>query len=314
MLKRLVTGFTGTLMILSVAGGAAAFPDRPVTFVVPFSAGGGTDGVARAFQPQFAEALGGDVVVKNTAGASGTVGAAEAANAKPDGYTLGFLPIGPATIQPHLRKLPYDLGSWEFVCNVTSSPVTLMTQKASSINSLDEMKKAAADAPGKYVYGSSGPGTIPHLAMAATADKLGLTMKHVPHKGTANAMKSMAGGVIQYFADTPVVLSRYDVKALATFTQERIPGLENVPTMKELGYDMQFSVWRGIFAPKGTPADVVAKLDQACKSATESEGFKSFSEKTNTDILYMDSKSFGAFAQAEFEKNGAILKAAGLKK
>lgn len=314
MLKRLVTGFTGTLMVLSVAGGAAAFPERPVTFVVPFSAGGGTDGVARAFQSQFAEALGGDVVVKNTAGASGTVGAAEAANAKPDGYTLGFLPIGPATIQPHLRKLPYDLGSWEFVCNVTSSPVTLMTQKDSPVKSLDDMKKAAADAPGKYVYGSSGPGTIPHLAMAATADKLGLEMKHVPHKGTANAMKSMAGGVIQYFADTPVVLSRYDVKALAAFTTERIPGLENVPTMKELGYDMQFSVWRGIFAPKGTPADVVAKLDMACKAATESEGFKAFSEKTNTDILYMDSKAFGAFAQAEFEKNGAILKAAGLKK
>jgi len=124
----------------------------------------------------------------------------------------------------------------------------------------------------------------------------------------------MAGGVIQYFADTPVVLSRFDVKALATFTAERIPALKDVPTMKELGYDMQFSVWRGIFAPKGTPADAVAKLAAACETAAASDGFKAFAKKTNTDILYMDSKAFAAFAQSEFKKNGEILKAAGLKK
>lgn len=314
MLKRVAMGFAAASMALTASGAAVAFPERPVTLIVPFSAGGGTDGVARAFQPHFGEALDGDIVVKNTAGASGTVGAAEAASAGADGYTLGFLPIGPATIQPHLRQLPYGMDSWEPVCSVTSNPVVLMTQKDSPMNSLEDMKKAVGDAPGDFVYGSSGPGTIPHLAMAATEGQLGLKMKHVPHKGTANAMKSMAGGVIQFFADTPVVLSRYDVKPLASFTAERIPGLDDVPTMKEMGYDLQFSVWRGIFAPKGTPAEAVAKLEAACKAATESDGFKEFSAKTNTDILFMDSKGFGDFVKAEFEKNGTILEAAGLKK
>ena len=314
MLKSLITGVAAITMTVAVAGTASAYPDRPVTFVVPFSAGGGTDGVARAFQMQFAKALGGDVVVKNTAGASGTVGAAEAANAKPDGYTLGFLPIGPATIQPHLRKLPYGIDSWEPVCNITSSPVVLMAKKGSPITSVEEMKKEVGAAPGKFVYGSSGPGTIPHLAMAATESALGLKMKHVPHKGTADAMKSMAGDVINFFADTPVVVSRYDVQPLAAFTSERIAGLEDTPTMKEMGYDLQFSVWRGLFAPKGTPADVVAKLDAACKAAASSDGFKEFGKKTNTDILYMDSVAFSGFVKSEFEKNGEILKAAGLKK
>ena len=314
MLKRIVTSLAVASVTLVAAGGANAFPDHPVTMVVPFSAGGGTDGVARAFQMYFAKALGGDVVVKNTAGASGTVGAAEVANAKADGYTLGFLPIGPVAIQPHLRKLPYDMESWESVCSITSSPVVLMTKKGNGINTLEDMKAKVGAEPGKYVYGSSGPGTIPHLAMAAAESAMGLKMKHVPHGGTAPAMKSMAGDVIQFFADTPVVVTRYDVTPLAAFTTERIPSLESVPTMKELGYDLQFSVWRGLFAPKGTPKDVVAKLDAACKAATESDGFKDFSAKTSTDILYMGSKDFAAFVKSDFEKNGEILKAAGLKK
>ncbi len=314
MLKRFIAGLATVSVTLAVAGAASAFPERPVTMIVPFSAGGGTDGVARAFQMYFAKALGSDVIVKNTAGASGTVGAAEAANAKPDGYTLGFLPIGPAAIQPHLRKLPYDVDSWAPVCNITSSPVVLMTKKGGTIGSIDDMKKAVGAEPGKYVYGSSGPGTIPHLAMAAAETKMGLKMKHLPHKGTADAMKSMAGDVIQFFADTPVVVSRYDVTPLAAFTAERIPGLEDTPTMKELGYDLQFSVWRGLFAPKGTPADVVDRLDAACKDAATSQGFKEFSAKTNTDILYMDKTAFAGFVKSEFEKNGEILKAAGLKK
>jgi tripartite-type tricarboxylate transporter receptor subunit TctC len=314
MLKKALIGAAATTAMMVAASTSFAFPDRPVTFVVPFSAGGGTDGVARAFQQEFAKALGGTVIVKNTAGASGTVGAAEAANAKADGYTLGFLPIGPATIQPHIRKLPYSLASWEFVCNVTASPVTFMVKKDAPWNSLADFVAEVKGKPGKYVYGSSGPGTIPHLAMAATAGALGLKMKHMPDKGTANAMKSMAGGVIQAFADTPVVLSRYDVKALATFTAESIPALSDIPTMKSLGNDLQFSVWRGIFAPKGTPADVIAKLDKACAAGAASDGFKAFAKKTNTDILYMDSAKFQAFAQSEYKKNGTILEKAGLKK
>ena len=310
-MKTNLLGLASAALIATASFASADdFPSKPVTLVVPFSAGGGTDGVARAFQQDFAEALGSNVVVKNTAGASGTIGAAEAAAAKADGYTLGFLPIGPATIQPHLRDLPYDLNSWEFVCNVTASPVVFLVNKDSEASTFEDAM--AAIKGGENIYGSSGPGTIPHLAMAATADAVGAEMKHVPHKGTANAMKSMAGGVIQYFADTPVMLSRFEVKALAAYTAERIPALPDVPTMSELGHDLEFSVWRGIFAPKGTPADVVEKLSMACETAAGSEGFKAFAAETNTDILFKNSADFAAFAQSEFEKNGDILKAAGL--
>ncbi len=313
MLKTLISGLAAAGLVAGSA--AAAFPDHPVTIIVPFGAGGGTDSDARGFQPHFAAALGGaTVIVKNTDGAAGTIGAAEAAKAKPDGYTLGFLPIGPAVIQPHLRQLPYTSESFIPICNINSNPVVLMAAKDSPIGSLEDMKKTLTAEPNKYVYGSSGPGTVPHLAMAAAEMALQVKMKHVPHKGTADAMKSLAGGVIHFFADVPVVISRFETKPIAVFNDTRIPGLDSVPTMKEKGYDLSFSVWRGLFAPKGTPEPVVAALETACRKAAESPGFKEFSAKVNNDVNYMDRKAFAAFVASEVKKNGDILKSVGLTK
>lgn len=315
-MKTSLIGRVAAASLFSVlAGGAlAAYPDHPVTLIVPFTAGGGTDSDARGLQPFLSEALGATVVVKNTDGAAGTIGATEAAQAKPDGYTIGFLPIGPAVIQPHLRQLPYTIDSFIPICNINSNPVVLMTAKDSPINSIADMKKLVGAEPNKFVYGSSGPGTIPHLAIAATEKALKLQMKHVPHKGTADGMKSLAGGVIQFFADTPVVVSRFDAKPLAVFTDVRIKGLENVPTMRELGYELEFSVWRGLFVPKGTPEEVVNKLDGACRKAAEMPGFKEFSAKANNDIVYMGRKVFTSFVANEFDKNGLLLQVVGLKK
>lgn len=314
MLKHIVTCIAGASLALVATQAVAEYPDHPVTVIVPFSAGGGTDSDARGFQPFLGEALGATVIVKNVDGAAGTVGAAETAKAKPDGYTLGFLPIGPAVIQPNLRDLPYSVDSFVPVCQINTNPVVLMTSKDSQINTVEDFKKTVGATPDKYAYGSSGAGTIPHLAVAATAVAMDLKMKHIPHKGTADAMKSLVGGFIQFFADTPVVVSRFDMKPLAAFTDKRIDGLDAVPTMKEKGYDLQFSVWRGLFAPKGTPEATLAKLEAACKKASESQGFKDFSAKVNNDIAYLGRKDFGAFVTAEFAKNAKILEAAGMKK
>lgn len=314
MLKPIITGIVGAATALVATQAMAEYPDHPVTVIVPFSAGGGTDSDARGFQPFFGKALGTTIVMKNVDGAAGTVGAAETARSKPDGYTLGFLPIGPAVIQPNLRNLPYSVDSFVPVCQINANPVVLMTSKDSPINTVEDFKKTVGAAPDKYAYGSSGAGTIPHLAMAATAVAMDLKMKHIPHKGTADAMKSLAGGFIQFFADTPVVVERFDTKPLAAYTDKRIDGLDAVPTMKEKGYDLQFSVWRGLFAPKGTPEESLAKLEVACKRAAESQGFKDFSAKAHNDIAYMGRKAFTEFVAAEFKKNAKILEAAGLKK
>jgi len=314
MLKPIVTCIAGASTALVAMQAMAEYPDRPVTVIVPFSAGGGTDSDARGFQPFFGEALGTTIVMKNVDGAAGTVGAAETARSKPDGYTLGFLPIGPAVIQPNLRDLPYSVDSFVPVCQINANPVVLMTSKDSPINTIEDFKTTVASAPDKYAYGSSGAGTIPHLAIAATVVAMDLKMKHIPHKGTADAMKSLVGGFIQFFADAPVVVGRFDMKPLAAYTDKRIDGLDSVPTMKEKGYDLQFSVWRGLFAPKGTPEEMLAKLESACKKATESQGFKDFSAKVNNDIVYMGRKTFTDFVATEFAKNAKILQAAGMTK
>jgi tripartite-type tricarboxylate transporter receptor subunit TctC len=294
---------------------AADFPSRAENLVVPFGAGGNTDAVARAFQKDFSDALGGaEIVVRNVSGAAGTIGTAEAAAAKPDGYTLGVIPIGPLTTQPHLRKLPYDKDSWEYVCNLTLNPVLLLVDKNSPFNTIADVKETLSKEPNKYVYGSPGPGTIPHLALAATMGALGVQTKHLPHKGSADVMKSMAGGTIQFAADPALVMSRYDVKALASFTEKRMESLPDLPTMKESGYPMTFSIWVGVVAPKGTPADVVGKLSSACETASKGPNFTAVTSKSGTAIEYMDSAAFGDFVRAEFEKNGKILEEAGLKK
>ena len=261
-----------------VATGAAAqqYPSGPVTVIVPFGAGGGADSVMRAMQSKFAEILGEDVVVRNVSGAGGTVGAAEVASASADGQTLGFLPIGPATTQPHLRDLPYDIDSWDFVCRVTNSPVFLLTTKDSGLDSVEAVVEAAQAEPGKLAYGTPAPGSVPHLVMMAANDALGTEMKHVPHQGSAEVFRSLAGGVVQFYANIPVDIERGDLQPLAVFAEERYPGYPDVPTMAELGHDLEFSIWYGMFAPAGTPGAVVQQLSDACGDTVASEEFQAF--------------------------------------
>lgn len=302
------TALSGTVAV----GAAQAFPDGTVEMVIPFSAGGGTDIVARAFEPGFAEALGTNVVIRNVDGASGTIGAAEAANAEADGHTIGYLPIGPTTIQPHLRSVPYDIDSWEFVCLTTNNPVLLLVSEDSEFETIEDLMAAAEDGRADLVYGSSGPGTIPHVAMVATTGALDLEARHLPYEGTGPAMSAMAGGEIQLFADTPAVLEQHSVRALAAFAPERLDALPDVPTMAEIGHDLNFSVWQGIFAPAGTPEDRVEALSAACEAGAENERFLEIAADSNTNVEFLGASDFEQFARDSYETNRTLLEEAGL--
>lgn len=292
--------------LLTVSAASA----QTVEMIVPFSAGGGTDTVARVFEPGFSEALGRTVVIRNNDGASGTVGAAAAAAAKPDGNTIGYLPIGPVAIQPSLRDTPYGAESWTYICQTTSTPVFLLQASGSDKSGVEDWISQGTD--GRVVYGSSGPGTIPHLAMAAFASAAGLNAVHLPFNGTGPAMNAMAGGEIDLFVDTATVLENNDVTALAVFAQDRIDAYPDIPTMAEAGYDLEFSVWQGVFGPAGLPADQTAAFSEACKAAVEAEAFKDLAAKTNTGILYRGPQEFEEFVQKNVELNRQILTEAGL--
>lgn len=312
--KRSLCTFIVALFVFTAGTAFAVYPNRTVTMIVPFSAGGGTDGIARGFAELLGKELGQTVVVKNIAGASGTVGTAQAAKAKADGYTLGFIPIGPLTTQPHLSKLPYDDDSWEYIANITLSPLVFLVDENAPWNSIKEVAKDGEKNADKYIYGSSGPGTMPHIAMVATMQALGIQARHLPDKGTGPGMKSLAGGVTQFFADTPPLLERYAVKGLGVYSDKRLPSYQDIPTMQEQGVDLNFSVWRGIVAPKGIPEEALKSLSAASERVCNSQEFRDFIVNVKGNILYMNAEDFEAFVRAEYKKNGDILKAAGLKK
>ncbi len=295
----------------------ADFPEKPVTLIAPFNAGGGTDLLLRGFQEPFAEALGGNAVVQNMAGGSGTVAASHIAGLSPDGYTLGYLSITVSTIQPQIKDVPYDKESWTPICSVAASPTMFFVGADSEYNSLEDVKADIEAKPNALIFGSSGPGAITHLTMVAAMNGMGVMdkVKHLPHKGSGPAMKSMAGGIIQFFGDTEVMMSRYDLKPLAVFADERLASLPDVPTATEAGIAAPLNelyLWGGLFAPAGLDAEVTAKLASACEGAVQSNAFQAFAESTGTVINYRGPEEFDAFFRQQWDANKTLIEAAGL--
>jgi len=287
----------------------AAYPSGTIEMIVPFGAGGGTDTIARIFEVEFSKALGGKIVVRNIAGASGSVGAAATAKARPGGYTIGYLPIGPASIQPVLRPGTYGAQSWEYICRTADDPALLMVPTKSPINSVAELLRKDS-----LVYGSPGPGSVPHLALAALVSSAGVKATHVPYKGTAAAMNAMAGGEIEVFADVPSVVRSFEVKPIGVFASARHPGFPNVPTLTEAGYALEFSIWHGVFAPAGTPRAIVDKLVAACRTAVESPGFTERLKAVGTTPAFLGAREFEAFYRKALAANEKVLKSAGMIK
>lgn len=301
------------------AGIAAAqdFPERPLNLIVPFNAGGGTDLLLRAFAPHFAEALGGDAFVSNMAGGSGTVAAAALAGQKPDGYQLGYWSVTVATIQPQIKDMPYGLDSWTPVCSVAASPTVLFTQADSPFKTIEEVVAAVKAAPGKYLYGSSGPGAITHLTAVAAFSGLGIIddMKHLPFQGSGPALQAMAAGTIQFFGDTELFMASGDFRPLVVFNKERLASMPDVPTAAEVGIAApldELYLWGGLFAPAGLEPAVTEKLSTACETAINSDGFQKFAADTSTVLAYRNAADFEAFYRAQYAANSAIIDAAGL--
>lgn len=294
---------------------ANAFPEKPVTIVVPFAAGGGTDITTRTMQEPMTKALGGDLVVKNTAGAGGTIGVAEAARAKADGYTLSMAPVGPLTTQPHLRKLPYDIDSFDYVCLAYSAPTSIAVRKDSKFNTLKDLIDYAKANPGKLNFAVQAIGSIPHAAGLALAEAAGIEMVYLPVNGDGPALKALLDGTADLFIPHISFLSKNkdQIKSLAILQDERLSTMPDLPTAKEQGYELNFPIWGGLVAPKGTPGEAIAMLDSSCKAAIESDSFKAHMKKLGQPTAYMDGKKFETFVKEQYDQNKRLLEKAGLK-
>jgi tripartite-type tricarboxylate transporter receptor subunit TctC len=296
---------------------AEGFPERPINLVAPFNAGGGTDLLLRAFAPHMAEALGGDAFVSNMAGGSGTIAAGALAGQRPDGYQLGYWSVTVATVQPQIKDVPYGVDSWTPICSVAASPTVLFTQADSPFQTIEDVVAAVKAEPGKYIYGSSGPGAITHLTTVAAFSGLGVIdeMKHLPFQGSGPALQAMAAGTIQFFGDTELLMTRGDFRPLVVFNSERLESMPDVPTATEVGIAAPLNelyLWGGLFGPADMDPEVTATLSQACETAMNSDGFQEFATDTSTVLNYRNSADFEAFFRAQYEANSALIEAAGL--
>ena len=265
-----------TLAPLLVAAGTAtaqSFPTKPLTLIVPFPAGGPSDALARALAQGMAADFKQTVVVENIGGASGTIGLTKLVNAAPDGYTIGFGTIGTHVANAALfKKLPYDpLTGFEPIGLAGTAPLLLVAKAALPVSNLKEFIAYAEKNKAGMTYGSAGVGSISHYGCVVLLSALKLNITHVPYRGVAPAMNDLMGGHIDFMCDqTTTALPQIaggKIKALAVLSDQPLPQLPDVATAASQGYDVNLRSWNALFAPKGTPQAVMARLNEALRAA-----------------------------------------------
>ena len=297
--------FLFVVLALAVAGVAAAqeFPTRPINIVAPFPPGGQADLMARPTAAAMEKILKSPVVVVNKTGAAGAVGMAFVANSKPDGYTL-LMALSSISVIPEADKLfdrkpAYTMDQLIPIALVSADPTILVCRAERPWKSVKELVEDAKKRPDGISYSSSGIYGTLHMAMEMLIHSAGIKLKHVPYGGAAPALTALLGGHVDCMAAGPAVVLPHikagKLRALAGWGEKRIAVLPELPTLKELGYDAEFYIWAGMFAPKGTPEPILKKLRDTVRAAMQDADFKAAMDKMETPIAYLDAPEFQKF-------------------
>ena len=316
--QRLIKTFVSAIALVSATATtfAADYPDRAIKLIVPWAAGGDTDLIFRPLAPLLQKYLGQPIVIANVGGASGTVGEREASGAAPDGYTLfGAHDFIHSVYFGGMIDIKYD-AAFEPVCMVSSTPSVITVGAKTPWKTFKELVEDAKKRPDQIVVGAS-LGSTSQYSIAIAANAAGITFKYVPYDGTAKRMNALLGGHIDVGDSNLTQKGKVDaglLRFLANMSEKRTTGLEDVPTLKELGYDVTYSVNRGIMVPKGTPAAVIAKVNDACAKATKEPEFAQAMLLQGTEVYYLDPKGYADYLKKTDVQTKDISKALGLLK
>ena len=289
-MRQWICAFALAFGIVSFDAPAQGFPSKPVRLVVGFAPGGAADTVARAYSDQLSRILGQPIIIENRAGAGSSIAADNMAHSPPDGYHMliaspASISVNPA-LSPKLNYKPSDLAP---VTKVSASPLVLVVNPQTGINSVKELVAAAKKDPGKLNYATSGVGSAPHFGAVLFSQVAGIKMEHVPFKGGAPAIVSVVAGDTQVtFGTPPSVLPMVKagrLRALAVTNAERSPLMPDIPGMEEAGFpDYALSFWYGLFVPAGTPPDIIWKLYEAAAAAAQKPEVKAALAREGTEV------------------------------
>lgn len=306
--------------LLVAAQAQAAFPERPVTLVVPFAAGGSTDVVARVIAEKMSADLGQQVIVQNVAGAGGSLGAGNVARAEPDGYTILMGTVATHALNPlMLKSKPYDAeADFAPVSLLVLVPNVLVVNPELPAKSVEELLALLKAEPDKWSYASSGNGTPLHLSGELFNSMAGVTMEHIPYKGSGPALNDVLGNQVSIMFDNLPSSSAHikagTLKALAVTTAERAPSFPDVPTMAEAGLPgYETYTWNALFAPKDTPKEVVDRLNAAAVKAMADPGVAERMKEFSATIVASSPDELATHVKAEVAKWTPVVKDANVQ-
>lgn len=307
-------------ILLSISAAKEKYPSRPITFICPWGAGGGTDACSRIIATLLKKEFGIPVNVVNRTGGSGAVGHTAMATANPDGYTIG-MPTVEITMMHWVGLTEITYKDITPIALVNADPAGINVRADSPWKTYKDLEDYIRKNPGKLKDSGTGQGGIWHLAMAGWLKGIGLSpeaIKWIPSKGAAPALQDlMAGGIDMSTCSLPeaaTLIETGKVRPLAIMAEKRDPKFPNVPTLKELGINWTCAAWRGVAAPKGTPVEIVSILEKAVAKVHKSKEFIDFMKNRGYGIEWMNSKEFAKFLAEADKSNGEVMKAAGIAK
>ena len=289
---------------------AEAYPTHPIKFICPWPPGGTADANMRSLVHITGRELGGSIVFENRSGAAGMLGADVLASAKPDGYTIGMIPLSVARFA-QLGKFPHDpLKDFTFIARAVGQTFGIAVRSDSPFKSIAGLVAAAKAKPGDITYATAGIGGQTHIGMEEFRLAAGINLTHIPYKGGSEALEAVLGGHVDLLADSSSwahLVQEGKMRLLATWSEARLPDFPDAPTLKELGYNVVMNAPNGIGAPAGLPPDIISKLRSVFRTAILSPEYKQACDKLDMVVMYQDADDYRSFVADTYKDETRII-------